>query len=94
MARKRSSSAAGASVARGSTVIREVNKIRRSKVPEYNHSKNADREFWSKTLSPDEYVYLLKRVHKNQELGDYFDKELRYVDEADFRRLLAAAHTG
>ncbi|KAH8752300.1 hypothetical protein F5883DRAFT_205453 [Diaporthe sp. PMI_573] len=77
MARKRSSSAAGASVARGSTVIREVNKIRR-KGPKYSNPKNADREFWSQTLSPAEFAYLLKRVHKNQELGDYFDKELRY----------------
>ena len=67
-----------ASVARVSTIIREVNKIRRNKGPKYNDSKNADREFWSQTLSPDEYVYLLRRVYKDKELGDYFDKELRY----------------
>jgi hypothetical protein len=45
---------------------------------EYNHPKNADREFRSQTLSPDQYVYLIERVHKDKELGDYFDKELRY----------------
>jgi hypothetical protein len=67
-----------ASVAHGSTIIREANKIHRNKVPEYNHSKNADREFWSQTLSPDQYVYLIESVHKDKELGDYFDKELRY----------------
>ena len=67
-----------ASVARGSTIIREVNKIRLEKGPEYNRPKDGDREFWNKTLSPAEYDYLLERVHKDKELGDYFDKELRY----------------
>jgi hypothetical protein len=75
-----------ASVARGNTIISKVNKIRRNKGPEYNHSKQADREFWNQTQSPAEYDYLLKRVHKNQELGDYFDKELRYVDQTEFRK--------
>ncbi|KAH8757883.1 hypothetical protein F5883DRAFT_525453 [Diaporthe sp. PMI_573] len=39
-----------ASVARGSTNIRKINKIRFKKGPRQNHGKNADREFWSQVL--------------------------------------------
>lgn len=79
LARKRSSSTVSrASVARVSTIIREANKIRPNEAPEYHQVKDTDREFWSLTLSPSEYVYLLERVHRDQELGDYFDEELRY----------------
>ncbi|KAI7780083.1 hypothetical protein LA080_000096, partial [Diaporthe eres] len=56
----------------------EANKIRPNKAPEYRQVKDTDREFWSLILSPSEYAYLLERVHKDQDLGDYFDKELRY----------------
>ncbi|KAG6365588.1 hypothetical protein INS49_007199 [Diaporthe citri] len=79
LAPKKSNSAVPkASVARVSTIIREVNKIRPKKGSQYNRPKDTDREFWSQRLSPREYAYLLERVHKNQELGHYFNHELRY----------------
>lgn len=78
LARKGSSSTVSrASVARVSTIIREANKIRPKEAPEYDQVKNTDREFWTLTLSPSEYDYLLERVHRKG-LGDYFDEELRY----------------
>jgi hypothetical protein len=67
-----------ASVARVSTIIREANKTRPGNAPEYHQVKDTDREFWSTTLRLFEYTYLLERVHKNKELGDFFDQELRY----------------
>lgn len=76
---KSSSAVPKASVARVSTIIREANRIRPQKGPEYQHAKSNDPEFWTLTLSPSEYVYLLERVQKNQDLDKYFDEELRYV---------------